>query len=823
MQNSSSNGWWILAILIVCTGLGLSAWRLHLVPDVGATLSADLVVRESSDQVMGTDPQLVLTRGDRLTALAGHQVQDLPDVMSLVRNLRLATRENPDSHVEYQAVRPLHRFTLTLRGTELEPGNLPLGVEPTDRLVEVDGRALPGKVGPEGIKSIVASRPEAVLSFERQNAVFSGRLPLHEGPLQSGHFVVFATALLLIGIIGKFRNRRIGHGFAASVAVQTAFLSFVGLIILRPLWVQADLVLGCLAVAGFVLPRPVAYLGRASMREQGVGLGAMLSAGLAAVGATSVMVLITRGVVTTELGLQFAAIMASLYIIYELVAGFARQSSRDLGSERGIFLTGIVVLSVAAGIFAYLSNPNQFVEHQWVPFSVTVLGLMWFGDAVLCMRGPATTGLDEILTEEVRQQRILDYFDIVAEQTGPAKFRLVLFTEERSVAMGLGLTGFEVSATDQALHDALSILVREGAQVPSAMMSHEDPLVGIANTMQMSLATRLAVPESGVEIPRLELVLVAFGQLRPGENFVPAPVSATEVAHKAMVATTWASALLEGLPYLSGESVPAPAEPSISPQVVDELRARVAQLEEERQELRGALEVHAETIRVLGRHERLANRRLLEPELIEALQYLLETDEPIVINGPSGAGKEFVARFAASIDTSFVGPVVMLDAVAFVDSEGFSDVDDMPVDVIHAAAGGALIVRSARLLDPHQVKAVLHHTAGASRLYLLYDLDVDDSAIADYPDELASRLEHREMVLPGFSRRKSIMSEVIQHLVERAALRQRKDVLGIAAEAMRKLEKHPFPGHIAECEVMVEAAVARAHGDILEVQDFPGL
>jgi len=92
-----------------------------------------------------------------------------------------------------------------------------------------------------------------------------------------------------------------------------------------------------------------------------------------------------------------------------------------------------------------------------------------------------------------------------------------------------------------------------------------------------------------------------------------------------------------------------------------------------------------------------------------------------------------------------------------------------------------------------------------------------------HSDDVKDMLEHRELIVPAFARRRGILGEVIRHLVVRSALRHQKEILGIAAEAMRELEGYEFPGNVAQCVVMVNAAVSHARGDILEVDDFPGL
>src|SRR5690606_69707 len=124
-------------------------------------------------------------RGDRLAAVQRQAVDDLRDVRLVLAKFSAPSESSDDDLgagalgadndygeesaaasdeaeqgvlIDYQIRRPLHRFTLALQQEHLEPASLPAGVEAKDRLVEIDGRALPA-VGPEGLRSIIASRP----------------------------------------------------------------------------------------------------------------------------------------------------------------------------------------------------------------------------------------------------------------------------------------------------------------------------------------------------------------------------------------------------------------------------------------------------------------------------------------------------------------------------------------------------------------------------------------------------------------------------------------------------------------------------------------
>lgn len=795
-----------MAIVIVLGGFALTAWRLGELPDLGLQVDAGMVVRGVGSGATGTDPQLVLDRDDRLTALAGHEVRNLPDVISIVRNGRAASDQESASTLSYQAVRPLYRFTVALHGETPAPGMLPPGVEPQDKLVEVDGRALPGKVGAEGIKSIVASRPEAVLGFERTNAVFDGDLRLRSGMAQKVHWLYFPAFLVVILALLRLKSRRSNAVFAAGVGVETALLSLAGVLVFRPLWVQADALLTAMAIVGLVMPRAVAFLARGAMEEEGAGAGPVLSAILACVGAILLSVLAAKGVLASEQALQFAALLGALYTLYELVAGMARQSMRDPGAERGLFVAGVVVLSACAGVFAYLLNPTDFLEEQWLPFSLTVLSLMWFGDAVLVARGPATTGIDEVASHDLRQQRIIDYLEGLER----ARTQIVLFTAAHSVCVRRAVTGLEFVESDATLHDALTILVHERAQVPAIAASADDPMAGIARAMNIVLATVLGRPEGAVDVPDVVLAVVAFGEA----DEAPVPLDVVDVAQTSMTPTTWLSIYLEGLPYLGNEQARVPEQPSISPHTVEELRARVAESAAHVSRLQQELEEKVAALRV-ATSVHTDRSAPLEAELTESLAFLLQTPEPIVIGGPFGAGKCFVALRAAATDARFAGPTLVVDVARLAPQT-------VPAAEIAAAEGGALILRSSRLLDAHQIRAILHQ-ATACRVYFLFDQPTpDDSVLIRYPEAIVEALEHRELVLPEF-RRRAIRREVVEYLVDAAARRHGKEVLGIAAEVWKRLDGHPFHGNVAECVTMIETAVATSGGEILEIGDFPGL
>ncbi len=832
MKSSSYAGWWVLALVLLLVSTGLSYWRFASLVDLPIDLGPDLSVRNSQN-IEATDSSMRVSRGDRLNALNGHAIKDLSDVRSIVITLIEAAgpQANEPISIDYQAVRPLHRFTLTLRGESFDGTMLPLGVEPTDDLVEVDGRALPGKVGPEGLKSIMASRPEAVLGFERRNAVFGGKIQVQQTTLGYAYLGVYGIAAFVLLLLVQLRSRRLDPRFAVSVALETVLYATVVLLVLRYQWVVADVVMAAAVVTAAVTVRPIAFIGRAFTSDSETSAGPFLSFGLAVIAAIAVNVLMMRGMLTTERALQFAAVTGGLYIVYELIAGFARAAGSSSTQERSIYLVGVIVVCALAAVFEYLAEPTRFLEDEWVLYAVIAIGLVWFSDVILCLRGPAVSGLDELETSEIRQAKISDYFEAVSDELDEVVFRIILYRPERSVSLSRGIVGFEVNAVDTALHDAMTIMIDEGARIPvlASTDAHTDPMAGIARTMRIKLATVIPPPTGGAQIPNVHLILLGFDPDKDNDEMTLAPIEALEQAHKLMTGTIWTASLLEGVPHLASETIEiGPPEPAIAPEKVEALETRISELESEAEDLHKDQSGLEESVAILQSHftEEIGPpidiaSSLVEPELLEGLDYLLESQEPIVIAGPKGGGKRYTAYLAHAQDQEFEGNLMQVDAARIADARGFPDVESIDEMLFEAAKGGAVVVKSCGLLTAQQIKALLHKAKESFRLYLLFDIDDPQarSALESYPD-LLDQLEHRELMVPPFRTRQSIKKAVVQYYLNETALRLRKDVLGISSAAWELIMDHPFHGEIEECKVLVQTAVARTESEVLDESDF---
>jgi hypothetical protein len=869
---------WLVIVLVAAASLGLTAYRLVELPELGMTLGPDLRVRSVSNPTYTTSETPKFKRGDRLVALEGHALQEIRDLRVMLRNLppkQKHSRGEDEPGLAYQIGRPLHRYTIALQGNREDPTALPPGYDPqTDRLVEIDGRPLPDRVGPAGLRSIIGSRPDALLTFERRNAVFQGNVAFEPSALPTTVAIVFALAILVVVLLWLYHARNLHRWASLAVSVETVAFAWIVLLAVAPQWLLADWVLASGVIVSLVLARPLAIFARSKAARRRDDTSGWWALGLGVGYGALVVGLLHGGVLeNAERALYAAASGAALYLIYELIMlAFDDAPHLTLREGRG-YLGGILIVGIATAVFSWNFQPVAFQEYMWRWYTIASLALVWFGDALFCLRGPSSVGYAEVETSEERRESLRQYLEILTDEIKQARLLLVVRRGDAAAQIELEDGAVEVSRSEDAIADLVDILIQEKSRIPLPETADRstNPLAGIAQTMNIVLALRLHPPSGGISLPGTEVALVGVETSDAGELPSYASVETIEFAQQQLRPSVWAAAFVEGMAVLSEQRAPKvqPAsadEPAAdisadetedrerteqSAPEVEELEREVETLETELQESDAQLEKAREKIELL-REDRSAlatqidqaERRLrrhvppidardelLEPELVETLEYLLESDEPIVVGGPYGAGKEYVARCAADIEGQPPEAFVVYDAfdassedhrVALFGEHG--DGEGAPGEgLIDAAAGASLLIRSAGRLSDTLLMGLCNSAEEHSfRLYLTFqEPDIEErSVLEERPDNLADRLEHRELVLPGLQRRRTVLPRILEFYRERYARLRDRRISGFTDRAMEALEMYDYPAQIPEAKLLVDLAVLRTTGDEI---DLPAL
>jgi hypothetical protein len=873
--------YWVVVAVLGLSSLGLATYRASGLPDLGVTLGPDLTVRSVDEPApSGADP--TFKPGDRLTALEGQAVTDLRDLRVIMKSLPPQALTS-DKGLRYQLVRPRHRFSISVGGDELDPTSLPSGYNPeTDRLVKLNGR--PMEVGLEGVRGILGTEDEALLTFERKNAVFSGRVQVDERDTGGDVGIVFGVALIAMLMLWRLRSPELPEVSAAAVALETLGFGWVALLTVWYQWLLSDFILAAGVITALVMARPLAMFARAQAFPRVSGGKGLWSLLIGALSAAAIVAMLFQGALEhAEDALYAGAFVAGLFLAYEIILVAFDDRPHMTLREGGGYLIGILIVAIATAVLSWNVVPILFEEQLWRWFATAFFAFVWFGDVLFLRRGPSRAGYSELVDAGDRRDALIRYLGDVADEMPHTRPLLVLQQGGLSVVVRWNAGELEFGSAPDEVRDLVSILLQERTRIP--LPSHEDrgshPLSGIAQTMDIVLALRLNTPEGALEFPNTDLVLLAIEESNAAELPSYASAETIDFAQRELGVGAWTAAYIElmerfdSLGHSPGAATPRPTTTQddaetpaagasdsdagasgdgeqIDRETLQEEVARAEEAEQRLDTLRGQLEEADETIEML-REDRsslaeqvqaLRDRwrqvvepsrhaeTLLEPELVEGLSYLLESPGPIAVGGSIGAGKSFAVRYAMHLDDQ--SPEALAVYNAFLDSAddhhrrlfGESEASD-PVDFngfVETARGGALLVRSADRLSDSVILGLCNASEELDfRLFLAFQAEnvEDQSVVGDRSSGVRDRLEDRELIVPPLRRRQTLLPRLLDYYRDRYARLRDLDVEGFTDKAMASLLAHPYPAEIREAKLLVDLSVLRCESGQIEMRDLP--
>ena len=233
--------------------------------------------------------------------------------------------------------------------------------------------------------------------------------------------------------------------------------------------------------------------------------------------------------------------------------------------------------------------------------------------------------------------------------------------------------------------------------------------------------------------------------------------------------------------------------------------------------------------------------------LFELLPQISASSSSVLIEGPSGTGKELFARAIHNLSPRRKKPFVAVNCAALPDTlleselfgykaGAFTDARRDKAGRFSLAEGGtifldeigdispALQVRLLRVLQERLVEPL-----GSVR-----PVPVDVRVVAatnrelaklvrdgKFRDDLYYRIRVIHLRLPDLRQRREDIPLLVDHLVAKFNRLQGKDIAGVSVEAMARLMDHDFPGNVRELENIVEQAFVLCRGGIIELHHLP--
>lgn len=244
----------------------------------------------------------------------------------------------------------------------------------------------------------------------------------------------------------------------------------------------------------------------------------------------------------------------------------------------------------------------------------------------------------------------------------------------------------------------------------------------------------------------------------------------------------------------------------------------------------------------------LIGRSALMEEMFKLIGRAADSNENILITGPTGSGKELVAKALHSNSSRSAGPFITLNCAAIpgdlLESELFGHVKGAFTGAIDAksgkflaASGGAILLdevgdmplslqaKILRVLQDREFYPVGSTQAVKVDTRVLASTNrnlAEDVASGRFREDLYHRLNVVHIKTPPLSERKSDIPLLTEHFLLKIAKTLNEKPKTVGAGVMDALMDYDWPGSVRELENVVRRAVIMAPGGTVTLDDLPG-
>jgi PAS domain S-box-containing protein len=234
-------------------------------------------------------------------------------------------------------------------------------------------------------------------------------------------------------------------------------------------------------------------------------------------------------------------------------------------------------------------------------------------------------------------------------------------------------------------------------------------------------------------------------------------------------------------------------------------------------------------------------------ELFDILPNIAESESSVLIQGPSGSGKELFARAIHNLSGRKTRPFVAVNCGALPDtlleSELFGYVQGAFTDAhkdkpgrFDLARGGTIFLDEVdSLAQATQVKLLrvlqerefqpLGATATVKADVRVIAATKEDLATLvhqrTFRDDLFFRLNVVKLDLPPLAERRDDIPLLTRHFIEKFNRTMDRTITGVSDEVMEVLMQHGFPGNIRELQNIIEHAFVMCRNEVIQLHHIP--
>jgi PAS domain S-box-containing protein len=223
------------------------------------------------------------------------------------------------------------------------------------------------------------------------------------------------------------------------------------------------------------------------------------------------------------------------------------------------------------------------------------------------------------------------------------------------------------------------------------------------------------------------------------------------------------------------------------------------------------------------------------------------SESTVLIEGPSGSGKELLARAIHNLSPRKNQPYVVVNCgtlpANLFESElfgykkgAFTDARQDKPGRIALAEGGTVFfdeigdlppetqVKLLRLLQERQYEPLggVEPLKANVRIVAATNRDLSDLVSrGQFRDDLYFRLAVIRLTIPPLAERRQDIPWLIEHFIQRFNTQRGKHIQGVTPEVMEILMRHDFPGNVRELENIIEYGFVLSHNRYIEVGHLP--
>ncbi|MEK7774679.1 MAG: sigma-54 dependent transcriptional regulator [Candidatus Zixiibacteriota bacterium] len=250
---------------------------------------------------------------------------------------------------------------------------------------------------------------------------------------------------------------------------------------------------------------------------------------------------------------------------------------------------------------------------------------------------------------------------------------------------------------------------------------------------------------------------------------------------------------------------------------------------------------------IASRYQNIIGKSRIMKEVFELIESVANARSTVMITGPSGTGKEMVARAIHQSSSRRNGPFIKLNCAALpetlVEAElfgyekgAFTDAKKTNRGRFELADNGTLLLDEISEMPLNLQSKLLRviQEREFERIGSSQTISVDVRLIATsnrnlkefiaagrFREDLFFRLNVIPIHLPSLEERKEDIPLLVEHFIAKYNKENSKKVAGVEEEVMSLFMGYHWPGNIRELENLIERAVVTSRSEYLTDDDFP--